>query len=60
MDLLKPKLDENAAILSQSEINFKTRTSVLVSSLAIVILVKKYKPTPSEGTHTHTFRLFVA
>ena len=41
MDLLKPKLDENAAILSQSEINFKTRTSVLVSSLAIV---KKYKP----------------
>ena len=44
MDLLKPKLDENAEILSQSEINFKTRASALVSSLAIVILVKKYEP----------------
>ena len=44
MDLLKQKLDENAAILSQSEINFKTRASALVSSLAIVILVKTYKP----------------
>ena len=44
MDLLKQKLDENAAILSQSEFNFKTRASALVSSLAIVILVKTYKP----------------
>ena len=44
MGILKPKLEENAGILSQSEMNFKTRASALVSSLAIVILVKKYKP----------------
>lgn len=44
IDLLQPKLKENANILSQSEISLKTRSSALVSSLAIVILVKKYKP----------------
>ena len=43
MDLLEPKLKENADILSQSEIDLKTRASVLVSSLAIVILIRKYK-----------------
>lgn len=43
MDLLELKLKENADILSQSQIDLKTRASVLVSSLAIVILVKKYK-----------------
>ena len=44
MDLLEPKLKENADILSRREMNLKTRASALVSSLAIVILVKKYKP----------------
>ena len=44
MDLLEPKLKENAGILSQREMNLKTRASALVSSVAIVILVKKYKP----------------
>ena len=43
MDLLELKLKENADTLSQSQIDLKTRASVLVSSLAIVILVKKYK-----------------
>ena len=43
MDVLEPKLKENADILSQSEMNLKTRASALVSSLAIVILVEKYK-----------------
>ena len=43
MDLLEPKLKENADILSQSEIDLKTRASVLVSSLATVILIRKYK-----------------
>lgn len=43
MDLLELKLKENADILSQSQIDLKTRASVLVSSLAIVILVKKYE-----------------
>ena len=44
MDLLEPKLKENADILSQRGMNLKTRASALVSSLAIVILVKKYNP----------------
>ena len=44
MDLLEPKLKENADILSQSGMRLETKASALVSSLAIVILVKKYKP----------------
>ena len=43
MDLLELKLKENADILSQREVDMKTRASALVSSLAIVILVKKFK-----------------
>ncbi|XP_022806308.1 E3 ubiquitin-protein ligase rnf213-alpha-like [Stylophora pistillata] len=43
MDLLEPKFKENADILSQSGVRLETKASALVSSLAIVILVEKYK-----------------
>ena len=43
MNLMETKLKESADLLSQSEMSLKTRSSALVSSLAIVILVKKYK-----------------
>lgn len=37
-------MKENAAVLAQSNVGLKTRVSALVSTLAIVTLVKKYKP----------------
>lgn len=42
VDLLTPKVRENAAVLSQSNTDLNTRASALVSSLAIVLLLEKY------------------
>ena len=40
--LLQPKVEENAAILAQSKMDLNARASALVSSLAIVLLLKQY------------------
>ncbi|KAJ7339374.1 hypothetical protein OS493_005768 [Desmophyllum pertusum] len=40
---LQPKIKENAAVLAPSNLGFNTRFSVLVSSLAIVLVLKNLK-----------------
>jgi len=40
--LLQPKVEENAAILAHSKRDLNARASALVSSLAIVLLLKQY------------------
>ena len=41
-DLLKPKMDENSAIMAQNQVGSSAHLSAVVSSLAIIVLVKKY------------------
>jgi len=41
-DLLQPKVKENAVVLTQSKRDLNAGASALVSSLAIVLLLKKY------------------
>ena len=41
-ELLQPKLKDNSTVLAQSKTDMIVRASALVSSLAIVLLVKKY------------------
>lgn len=41
-ELLQPKLKDNSTVLAQSKMDLIGRASALVSSLAIVLLVKKY------------------
>lgn len=43
MDLLQPKIEENAASVSQSFVKFEARASALVSSLAILLICKQFK-----------------
>ena len=43
MEHLQPKMKENAAVLADRNVGLNTRASVLVSSLAIVLLVHQYK-----------------
>ena len=42
VDLIQPKVKENAAVLAQSKTDLNSRAAALVSSLAIVMLMKKY------------------
>lgn len=43
MEHLQPKMKENASVLAESNVGLNNRASALVSSLAIVLLVQKYK-----------------
>lgn len=42
VDLVQPKVRENAAFLAKGKTDLNARASVLVSSLAIAVLMKKY------------------
>ncbi|KAJ7339367.1 hypothetical protein OS493_005761 [Desmophyllum pertusum] len=42
-DLLKPKMEENIAILTECQVGSSDHVSAVVSSLAIILLVKKHK-----------------
>ena len=39
---MQPKVRENAAVLAKGKTDLNARASALVSSLAIVVLIKKY------------------
>lgn len=43
MEYLEPKIEKNSAVLGKSDVAFETRISVLVSTLAMVTLFKKYQ-----------------
>ena len=41
-DLLSPKMEENIAVLSDCKVGSSAHVSAVVSSLAFIVLVKKY------------------
>ncbi|XP_022800357.1 E3 ubiquitin-protein ligase rnf213-alpha-like [Stylophora pistillata] len=43
VDLLQPKIKENAATVTKSSVQFEARASALVSSLAILLIFKHFK-----------------
>ena len=43
VEILQPKVMKNSSLLGNSRTDLNTRASALVSSLAIVLLLKQYK-----------------
>ena len=41
-DLLKPKMEKNIAVMAKCKVGSSVHVSAVVSSLAIMVLVKKY------------------